>query len=82
MEKKVYCKDCEWVGDLINYYFTEQPTAKQLDRIRNDRECNCSRLYCYEEFDTPFEHIKFENCPDINNCNKNNDCKFFERKKK
>ena len=81
MEKKIYCRDCKWVGDLIHYYFLEKPTAKELDKTRNNRECNCLSLICYDEYDTPFEHIKYKIRPDINNCNKNNDCKCFEAKK-
>ena len=80
MENKIYCRDCKWVGDLIHYYFLEKPSAEELDRTKNNRECNCLDLVCYNKYDTPFEHIKYKIHSDINNCNKNNDCKCFEIK--
>ena len=80
MEKKIYCIECKWIGKMINYYWETPSCREDYEKAKENRWCDCPNQNRYIKHITSFEEKLLESPPTINDCNKNNDCKFFESK--
>ncbi len=90
-KEKVYCKECKYCGDIVYNKNPDFMSHMPLDSIKifymhgveiEERYCKNPDISHIEEYDTFYTHIKNHFTPICHEINKNNDCKYFNRKGK
>ncbi|MBE3094312.1 MAG: hypothetical protein IMZ52_04715 [Actinobacteria bacterium] len=78
MKKKIYCNNCKYCGNIINYYpYNPYPVTEEPHRFCNNPDIKLKSI----KRDTFYQHIEFNPIVVCNEINKNNDCKWFEKVK-
>jgi len=81
MKKKVYCKECEYLGELVNFLVGNTYPFKVASNLITESARYCKNpIKRIGKTDTFYEHKEFVLVNFCHEMNAKNDCKYFKKK--